>query len=105
MTDELDVDRDTFVAIVFDLEMLSELGERRRFLCGGKGTGGSAGLVFSYRKPTMLVSSRKEGSRLVGERFFRRTEANLVGNMLGMQDVKGKGLAGKCACSGLCCRV
>jgi hypothetical protein len=27
----------------------------------------------------------------VGERFFRRTEANLVGNMLGMQDVKGKG--------------
>lgn len=81
VTEELDVDRDTLVAVVFDLAMLSELGERRGFLGGGRGIGGSAGLVFSYRKPTMLVSSRKEGLP-VGERFFCRTEENLAGNML-----------------------
>lgn len=85
MTDELEVDRDIFVAVVlFDLAMLTELGERRGFLGGGRGTGGSAGLVFSYRKPTTLVSSRKE-ARPVEGRFLCRTEANLVGNMLKIQ--------------------
>jgi hypothetical protein len=70
--------------------MLVELGDRRGFLGGGKGMGGSAGLVFSYRRPTRAVSSRKYGRRPLGERLFCRTEANLVGNILKEEEEKTK---------------
>lgn len=91
LTEEGRVDREAIVAAVLDLEMVVELrDERSGFLGGGNGMGGSAGLVFSYRKPTTLVSSRSgllvaagpDAAAVAAGRCFDRTEANRDGSMV-----------------------
>lgn len=96
--EETDDDDDRVVLVddaVFD-RVLAILAARSRWRAGGKGTGGAAGFVFSYRRATRLVSSRNDGLPKP-DRLFWRTEENLVGSMVGLS----LELSSCCSCSRL----
>jgi len=68
--------------VTVDPSELAILDARRGPRTEGKRTGGSAGFVFSYRRATRAVSSRKDGlGRPV--RLFERTDEDFGDTMFG----------------------
>lgn len=98
------VDHEVAVAVVLDLEMVTGLDEDEldrldgldglggldgrsgkflALLAGGSGSGGSAGFVFSYRRPTMWLSSRNNSfpPPPTAVRPFWRTDEKRLGGI------------------------
>lgn len=75
--DEMEDEAERLERVALDLAVLATLAARSRLRAGGRGTGSSAGFVFSYRRATKPVSSRKHGLLRPGRDLWR-TKENLV---------------------------